>query len=162
MRKRMGLLALLVVTACSDGDRARDGGTTVDAGTSGAVYRVFALVGALDRIAILRADAEADTCGRARLVTPAGGEASGITTPLDWAVEIAGVSEGSSDCFADPTTYPDVESAGGSGEVTFQVAPGMVYPTALSIDATITFDTTTAPAWVPADLAFTVTDIALE
>lgn len=148
------MMALACAPACAGDD---------DVEQDTASYRAVWLATALDRISILRADEVADTCAMVRLVSP-GGAGGGIViaAPEDWAVEMAGISRGSANCFSDTFVAPDVAGTGGAGSVSFSIAPGEYAPTSLSIDAAISFDTADAPAWVPEQVELTATDVPVE
>ncbi len=149
-------MAMLV--ACGDDD----GNSAADAFNDQATYRAIGLIGALDRVVIGRVDAATDTCTIIRVVYPAGaGGSFGIATPADWGIEMAGVSQGASGCLADASTIPDIMSPSGSGSISFVVSPPDIYPTSVSIDATVVFDTG-APAWVPASIVLRADDLAVE
>lgn len=159
---RVAWVVVLVAACSSSGDdTSPDGG---GGGGDTATYRAFALFTALDRIAVLRADPETDTCAMVRLVSPAnnGGDGFGIATPDGWGIDAAGVSGSSADCFAETFAAPAVDSPGGDGEVDFDIPAGASYPTSLSIDASIWFDTGGAPPFVPARIELIAADLAVE
>lgn len=124
-------------------------------------YRAVAVIGALDRIIIVKADAANDVCALLRLVNPAPSGSFGINTPAGWGIEFAGVSSGTTDCLTAPIPQAEELATDGSGSVTFTVPMGSVYPTMVSADAVINLDTSSAPSWVPASVSFQATDLPL-
>jgi hypothetical protein len=165
----MGLLGLASMAACrGDDDAMADAGPApVDADPSATDatpdgYRGVAIVAALDRVAIIKADYTTDLCAVLRLVTPAGTQSFGITTPTDWGVEFAGATRGTTDCLSQDFPQVAEYAVSGSGSVTFTVPSGMYHPTMLSVDATIDFNTASAPSWVPASIRFQAMDLAVQ
>jgi len=154
------IAAVLLALGCGGSELSTDAGTT-DAEPSNVSYRAVALATALDRIAILKADSDADICGLLRLASPAGASTFGITTPTGWAVDLAGISQGSDEC-ASSFPVAEEQSDSGTGDVAFAVPAGMLFPSTLTTRATLIFETSSAPAWVPETLEFVATDLALE
>lgn len=124
-------------------------------------YRAVAVIGALDRIVVVKADAANDVCAILRLVSPAPQGNFGITTPTNWGIELAGVSQGTTGCLDSPIPQTQDYATSGTGSVTFTVPMGQFYPTTISADATIDFDPGTAPPWAPSSVRFLFTDLPL-
>ncbi len=129
------------------GDAAAVDAALIDADPAQATYAARALIGALDRILITKADPVLDICVMVRLVSPAGIGKLGITLPANWDTEFAFAYPGAADCHTF-TEFPQnpVYALAGSGAIDWTVAGGEIYPTEItSVDVTLTFPANQQP-----------------
>jgi len=138
------------------GSGGGDGASGGDGG-SGITYEAAGFPSALDRIVIVKADELLDICAGVRLVYPGESMAFGITSPENWSVELAYVTQDAFECEATPFPVDTVMTTSGSGEVRFTVEAGQVYPTKLTIDARLNF--TPEQEWVPDTVRMIATEV---
>ncbi|MFL5321841.1 MAG: hypothetical protein ACJ790_19420 [Myxococcaceae bacterium] len=142
MRASLVALVALVLVLAGCGNNAPTppeppGGGSPDAGGSGARYRAFQIIGALDRIGINR---ETDSaCTRMTLVSPATSpkEDGGFTAPGTW--HLGGIITTDHDC-ADGGNGPNYASTFSAyGSVVFHGDAGYGYPATIDLHATTFF-----------------------
>ncbi|MCA9638342.1 MAG: hypothetical protein KC420_20070 [Myxococcales bacterium] len=144
----------------SDGASTASAGSTSDASasasegsTSGApedaAYMAYYMPGGLDRIFIRKAEKTSDLCTELVVVWPGqGGDGDlMITTPAEWGVESASISQGVVGCLElEPQASPVVDAASGAGEVLWEVTGAC--PPMIDVDVTLDFIAGDLP-WVP-------------
>ncbi|MCA9715934.1 MAG: hypothetical protein H6713_14465 [Myxococcales bacterium] len=118
---------------------------TSDSGGQGDVeYFAFALIGALDRVVIRKADNDAGQCTELRMVYPGFAQPEfAVTAPGEWGVESGAIFDTLVDCLsAQPVGGGQGEWAtSGAGEVSWPpLMPGDIYPCVLDVDVTLNFD----------------------
>lgn len=114
-----------------------------DASFEEASYAAYALVGALDRIRIVKNDWVDDVCYGLGLVAPGTSGTLGINVPDGWDVEFAYASPGATSC-DDQVPAEPIWGISGDGTVRFD-AGGATYPERLTIDARVVFNDERVP-----------------
>ncbi len=131
-------------------DTDTDTDTDTETGGQGDVdYYAFALIGALDRVVIRKADNDSGQCTELRLVFPGANPQIQIMTPEGWAPESAAVYDTLDGCLSmSPVVGAQDWAVTGAGEVSWPpLQPGEFYPCTLDIDATVMFEQ--AMPWAP-------------
>jgi hypothetical protein len=145
-----------------DGDGSAgdgDGGPGDGDGDGSVTYEAHALIGALDRVVIIRRDALADQCAVARIVMP-GGTGSTVSAPNNWGFEFGFIVSGADGCDPwNPTGDPSFNATAASGWVDFPDPGTMIYPCSLDLDVHLTF--TGGPMWSPPSLQLVADDVAV-
>jgi hypothetical protein len=129
-------------------------------------YAAFAVVGALDRIVVRKADYDQDLCGHLVVAWPwePPGLFPDVTMPAQWGVESAAVFEGTTDCLVGEHIPPggseDADTATGYVDFEF-ITPG-TYPCSLDLDVSMTFAPVAPEPWIPNELTMAALDLAVE
>jgi len=123
---------------------AKGNGTDISAGPcdgDAVEYAAVAWPGGLDHIIIMKANDTDNTCWRIYVDGPALGTYD-IDAPAPWGVGQIVVSTDATNCldWQQPLQGQVGTTFVATGDITWQVAAGMVYPCDLTIDATATFD----------------------
>jgi hypothetical protein len=150
----------------SGDDGTTSGGTGTTSGQGNLEYAARAMPGGLDRIFIRKADYDEDLCGHLALVWPSEppGPFPDVTTPTQWAVEIAAVFQGTTDCLDLQATPPGASEYADtvSGYVDFEFNNPGFYPCSLDLDVTMTFAPVAPQPWIPDALTMAALDLAVE
>jgi hypothetical protein len=109
-----------------------------DAAVSEASYSAHAVIGALDRIRIVKNDFANDICYGLGLVYPGTSGTLGIQVPDGWDVEFAYATLGATSCDEQVPVEP-IFGISGDGVVRFD-AGTEIYPEMLTIDARVVFN----------------------
>ena len=115
-----------------------DAGLVAPDASAAESYAAYAVVGALDRIRIVKMDWANDVCYGIGLVSPTMQGSFGITVPAGWDVEFAYGALGADSC-GDQVPADPIWGISGTGTVRFDVG-GAIYPTVLTVDARVVFN----------------------
>ena len=115
-----------------------DAGPVAPDASAAESYAAYAVIGALDRIRIVKIDWANDVCYGIGLVSPTMQGTFGIAVPAGWDVEFAYAALGADSC-GDQVPADPIWGISGTGFVRFAVG-GAIYPDILTVDARVVFN----------------------
>lgn len=153
------------VTATTDGSTSEgsaDRGEGPETGGDGVVYSARAIIGALDRVEIRKADYDNDLCMWVRIVWPSQvGSYPGVTTPTDWTVEQISINDVATACEQDnPGMFGAEAATGASGAITFGRLGQFNYPCTIDVDVDAQFAGNLPD--IPAQVSMTATEVPVD
>lgn len=114
------------------------------------------VIGQVNRIMVYRADFDADLCAIVRLMEGGGDPDPTLTLPPPWHLEWAQVSQGVASCLGGEPSMSWEQPDGLKGVIDFDP----VMPCVLDIDVTASFPP--SRPWVPAEIHFMASGVAIE
>ncbi len=112
---------------------------TTDTGGGNVEYYAFPYFGGLDRLFIRKADYDNNWCTELRLYHPVDVAMWDISTPQNWSVEMASITNSTVGCLEPEMLMGETEFAiDGQGSVAFETE--QLCPSELNVDAVLTFD----------------------